>query len=83
MLRAASKGWIQFWLRITLGILQIYFKYTPKVYFKFTASILQSIYLNEENYKYASSLYYFSKRRTFETHFLKLNQHFNVNLNYT
>ena len=33
--------------------------------------------------KYTESLYYFDKRSTFENHFVKLNQHFNVNLKYT
>ena len=35
------------------------------------------------NKKYTSSLYYFNKRSKFAAHFVKLNQHFNVNLKYT
>ena len=33
--------------------------------------------------KFTSSLYYFDKRSTFEAQFVKLDQHFNVNLKYT
>ena len=44
-------------------------------------SILQPDELQKK--KYTSSLYYFDKSSTFEAHFVKLNQHFNVNLKYT
>ena len=50
------------------------------VYLKYTSSILQPIELEKK--KYASSLNYFDKRSTFEAHFLKSNQHFNINLKY-
>ena len=50
------------------------------MYFKYTSSILQPIELYKK--KHTSSLYYFDKRSTFEAHFVKLNQHFNVNLKY-
>ena len=33
--------------------------------------------------KYTSSLCYFNTRSTFDANFVKLNQHFNVNLKYT
>ena len=79
-------------MKYILSILQIYWKYTSKVYlkhtssileayFKYTSSILQPDELQKK--KYTSSLYYFDKRSTFEAHFVKLNQHFNVNLKYT
>ena len=60
-------------------VLQIYWKYTFKVYLKYTPSIctlniLQCIKLKKE--KYISSLYNFNKRIHFETHFVKLNCHF-------
>ena len=42
---------------------------------------LQPVELQKK--KYISSLYYFDKRSTFEANFVKLNQHFNVNLKYT
>ena len=85
-------------MKYTLSILQIYWKYTFKVCFKYTSSILEAtsnivqVYFNytssilqpvELQKKYTSSLYYFDKRSTFEAHFVKLNQHFNVNLKYT
>ena len=50
-------------------------------YFQYTLSIFQPIELNKKRYN--SSLYYFNKRSTFEAHFVKLNQHFNVLLEYT
>ena len=52
-----------------------------QIYFQYTLSILQLIEIEKK--KYTSSLYYFDKRSTFEAHFVKLNQHFNVNLKYT
>ena len=66
------------------SIFKVYFKYTwsiLQIYFKYASSILQSGELQKK--KYTSSLYYFDKRSTFEAHFVKLNQHFNVNLKYT
>ena len=77
--------------KYTLSILQIYWKYTSKEYLKHTSNILQvylkytsSIFQPDElqKKKYTSILYYFDKRSTFEAHFVKLNQHFNVNLKY-
>ena len=76
-------------VKYTLSILQIYWKYTSKAYlkytssilkayFKYTSSILQPVELQKK--KYTSSLCYFNKRSTFEAHFVKLNQYFNVNL---
>ena len=69
-----------------LSILKAYFKYTPsilQVYFKYTSSILQPVELQKKKKKkYTSSLCYFDKRSTFEAHFVKLNQYFNVNLKY-
>ena len=67
-----------------LELLQIHWKYTSKVYmkytlgipeayFKYTSSILQPVELQK---KYTSSLYDFDKRSTFEAHFVKLNQYF-------
>ena len=52
-----------------------------EIYFKYTSSILPPIELYKK--KYTSSLYYFNKRSASEAHFLKLNQHFNVNFKYT
>ena len=52
-----------------------------QLYFQYTLSIFQPIELNKKRYN--SSLYYFNKRSTFEAHFVKLNQHFNVLLEYT
>ena len=85
-------------LLLKWGMLEVYFKYTGSIlpkniwsilpsileaYFKYTLSILQ-VYFNLLNYRRrSSSLYYFNKRSTFEAHFVKLNQHFNVNLKYT
>ena len=66
------------------SIFEVYFKYTCdilQIYFKYTSSIHQSVELQKK--KYNSSLYYFNKRSTFEAHFVKLNQHLNVNLKYT
>ena len=62
-------------VKYTLSILQIYWKYTSKVYFKYmssilkayfkyTSSILQPVELQKK--KYTSSLCYFNKRSTFE-----------------
>ena len=71
-------------LKYTSNILETYFKYTSS-YLKYTSSILQPVELQKK--KYASSLYYFDKRNTFEAHFVKLNQHFycklEVNFKYT
>ena len=67
-------------VKYTLSILQIYWKYTSKVYLKYTSSILQPVELQKK--KCTSSLCYFNKRSTFEAHFVKLNQYFNVNLKY-
>ena len=67
----------------TLIILQIYWKYTSKVYLKYTSSILEAYFKYTSSIlqpdelqkkKYTSSLYYFDKRSTFEAHFVKLNQ---------
>ena len=84
-------------VKYTLNILQIYWKYTSKlsilkayfkytssrlqVDFKYTSSILQPVELQKKK-KYTSGLCYFDKRSTFEAHFVKLNQYFNVNLKY-
>ena len=76
----------------TLSIIQIYWKYSCKVYlkytsnileayFKYTSSILQHIELKKK--KYTSSLSHFDKNSTFKAHFVKLGRHFNVNLKYT
>ena len=57
----------------------IYMKHTSnilQVYFEYISNIIQPTELEKK--KYTSSLYYFDKRSTFETHFVKLNQHFNV-----
>ena len=65
------------------NIFEVYLKYTwsiLQIYSKYTSSILQPVELQKK--KYTSSLYYFDKKSTFETHFVKLDQHFNVNLNY-
>ena len=67
-------------VKYILSILQIYWKYTSKVYLKHTPLIIQPDQLQKK--KYTSSLCYFNKS-TFEAHFVKLNQHFNVNLKYT
>ena len=93
---AYVEGGVRGWAPLTkvkyaLSILQIYWKYTSKVYlkhnssileayFKYTSSILQPVELQK---KYTSSLYYFDKRSTVEAHYVILNQHFNVNLKYT
>ena len=69
---------------VPLSIVQIYWKYTSKVYLKYTASILKAYFKYtssilqpvELQKKYTSSLYYFDKRSTFEAHFVKLNQYF-------
>ena len=45
------------------------------------SNILQPVELEKK--KYTSSLYHFYERSTFEVHFVKLNQYFNVNLKYT
>ena len=71
------------YLKYTFSILEAYFKYTLsilEVYLKYTSSILQPIKLKKR--KYTSNLCYFDKRSTFEAHFVKSNQHFNVNLKY-
>ena len=60
-------------LKYTSNILETYFKYTSS-YLKYTSSILQPAELQKK--KYASSLYYFDKRNTFEAHFVNLNQNF-------
>ena len=72
-------------MKYTLSIFQIYWKYSSKVYLKYTSSIL------EAKFKYTSSIlqsvelqkkkftYYLDKISTFEAHFVKLNQYFNVN----
>ena len=52
-----------------------------QIYFNYVLSLLQPIELKKK--KYTSSLCYFDKRSTYETHFVKLNQHFNVTLKYT
>ena len=68
-------------VKYTSSILQTYWKYTSKIDLKYTSIIFQSIELQKK--KYISSLYHFDKRSTFEAYFVKLNQHFNVNLKYT
>ena len=79
-------------VKYTLSMHQIYCKYSSKVYLKYTSSVLEA-YLKHtlsilqpaelQKKKYSSSLYYFDKKSTFEAHFGKLNQHFNVNLKCT
>ena len=44
------------------------------------SNILQPVELEKK--KYTSSLYHFYERSTFEVHFVKLDQDFNVNLKY-
>ena len=71
------------YFKYTRSILRVYLKHTSnmhQVHFEYTSSILQPVELLRK--KYTSSLYYFDKRSTFEAHFVKLNQHFNVNLKY-
>ena len=62
-------------------MLQIYWKYTFKVYLNYTSSMLQPIELYFKNY--TSSLYYFDRKSTFEARFVKLNHHLNLDLKHS
>ena len=79
-------------VKYTLSILQIYWKYTSKVYLNYTSSILEVTWSVLQEYvkytsnilhpvelqkkKYTWGLYYFDSRSTFEGHFVKSNQYF-------
>ena len=72
---------VKYTFKYTSNVVEVYFQSIFEVYFKYTSNILQPVELQKK--KYTSSLYYLYKRSTFEAHFVKVNQHFNVNLKYT
>ena len=64
------------YLKYTSSIPEAHFKYTSNIY---TSRILQPVEIQKKK-KLTPSLYYFNKRSTFETHFVKIKQHFHVSL---
>ena len=76
-------------VKYTLGIVQIYWKYTSKVYLKYTSSVLKAYFkytssILQKYFKYTSTCWITKEEVYFKSsHFVKLNQYFNVKLKYT